>query len=131
MKLPTTYCKQTWRGGRVRLNAPDSKSGVVERLPGVRIPPSPPSSVEERPKKSKKKQNGGRNPLDSSGYWRGLMKPNLVPIRLRRRGERTKVAGLEKLLVNYIAVRKPTFYHPYSSLLIRYSLTPPAEKCRA
>ena len=24
------------------MNAPDSKSGVVERLPGVRIPPSPP-----------------------------------------------------------------------------------------
>ena len=31
------------RGGRARLNAPDSKSGVLARVPGVRIPPSPPS----------------------------------------------------------------------------------------
>src|ERR1035438_225647 len=32
------------RGGRARLNAPDSKSDVLARVPGVRIPPSPPSS---------------------------------------------------------------------------------------
>ncbi len=30
-----------WRGGRVRSIAPDSKSGVPARVPGVRIPPSP------------------------------------------------------------------------------------------
>src|ERR1035438_1642618 len=30
------------RGGRARLNAPDSKSDIVARLSGVRIPPSPP-----------------------------------------------------------------------------------------
>jgi hypothetical protein len=30
------------RGGRARLNAADSKSAVLERVPGVRIPPSPP-----------------------------------------------------------------------------------------
>ncbi len=34
----------TRRGGRARLNAPDSKSDIVARLSGVRIPPSPPSS---------------------------------------------------------------------------------------
>jgi hypothetical protein len=33
------------RGGRARLNAPDSKSGIVVRLSGVRIPPSPPLSL--------------------------------------------------------------------------------------
>jgi hypothetical protein len=27
------------------LNAPDSKSGIVERLSGVRISPSPPFSI--------------------------------------------------------------------------------------
>ena len=32
-----------WRGGRVWSIAPDSKSGVPARVPGVRIPPSPPS----------------------------------------------------------------------------------------
>ena len=32
----------TRRGGRARLNAPDSKSDIVARLSGVRIPPSPP-----------------------------------------------------------------------------------------
>src|SRR6185437_15855924 len=31
------------RGGRARLNAPDSKSGIGVTLSGVRIPPSPPS----------------------------------------------------------------------------------------
>ena len=31
-----------WRGGRVRSNAPDLKSGEGLNLPGVRIPPSPP-----------------------------------------------------------------------------------------
>ena len=30
------------RGGRARLNAPDSKSGIPLRVSGVRIPPSPP-----------------------------------------------------------------------------------------
>jgi hypothetical protein len=30
------------RGGRARLNAPDSKSGILARVSGVRIPPSPP-----------------------------------------------------------------------------------------
>ena len=33
-----------WRDGRVRLNAADSKSAVLERVPGVRIPLSPPDS---------------------------------------------------------------------------------------
>jgi hypothetical protein len=33
------------RGGRARLNAPDSKSDIVARLSGVRIPPSPPASL--------------------------------------------------------------------------------------
>jgi hypothetical protein len=36
---------QVRRGGRARLNAPDSKSGIVERLSGVRIPPSPPLTL--------------------------------------------------------------------------------------
>jgi hypothetical protein len=31
------------RGGGVRLNVPDSKSGVLARVPWVQIPPSPPS----------------------------------------------------------------------------------------
>ena len=31
------------RGGRARLNAPDSKSGILVRVSGVRIPPSPPA----------------------------------------------------------------------------------------
>ena len=31
-----------WRGGRVRSNAPDLKSGDGLNRPGVRIPPSPP-----------------------------------------------------------------------------------------
>ena len=30
------------RAGRARLNAPDSKSGIVARLSGVQIPRSPP-----------------------------------------------------------------------------------------
>ncbi len=29
-----------------RFNVPDSKSGVLSKVPGVRIPPSPPSSAE-------------------------------------------------------------------------------------
>ena len=33
---------RTRRGGRAWSNAPDSKSGVPARVPGVRIPPSPP-----------------------------------------------------------------------------------------
>jgi hypothetical protein len=33
---------QKRRGGRARLNAPDSKSGIGVTLSGVRIPPSPP-----------------------------------------------------------------------------------------
>src|ERR1035437_4146215 len=41
-KNQLSSCKQMRRGGRARLNAPDSKSDVVARLPGVRIPPSPP-----------------------------------------------------------------------------------------
>ena len=45
MKIPnipgnTLYAKR--RGGRARLNAPDSKSGILVRVSGVRIPPSPP-----------------------------------------------------------------------------------------
>jgi hypothetical protein len=36
--------RSTWRGGRARFNAPDLKSGEGSNLPGVRIPPSPPSS---------------------------------------------------------------------------------------
>src|SRR6185437_3788512 len=32
------------RGGRARLNAPDSKSGILARVSGVRISPSPPVS---------------------------------------------------------------------------------------
>src|ERR1039458_6411081 len=38
---------QTRRGGRARLNAPDSKSDVLARVPGVRIPPSPPYKLNE------------------------------------------------------------------------------------
>ena len=37
----------TRRGGRARLNAPDSKSDIVARLSGVRIPPSPPDISEQ------------------------------------------------------------------------------------
>jgi hypothetical protein len=32
------------RGGRARLNAPDSKSDIGVSLSGVRIPPSPPAT---------------------------------------------------------------------------------------
>jgi hypothetical protein len=42
MKADRTVRGSERRGGRARLNAPDSKSGIPLRVSGVRIPPSPP-----------------------------------------------------------------------------------------
>ncbi len=53
--------RSTWRGGRARFNAPDLKSGEGSNLPGVRIPPSPPSS---------------KNPHIVAGFFMGKRKPN-------------------------------------------------------
>ena len=41
---------KTRRVGRARLNAPDSKSDVLERVPGVRIPHSPPLTYLRHPR---------------------------------------------------------------------------------